>query len=149
MIGLQGEKFRKFKRLARILRSNGGSPPARLTSEPTGHRNGQILYGTFSAQKNLDSRNLESGEERRLTAHTDSNRYPRFSPDGKRLAHVSTRTGNWEIFVLGIEWGHGPKTHLTPLEVCLGTDPFRPAPETDHQPAAPHPPATGSAPRPA
>jgi TolB protein len=87
----------------------GSKNPMRLTSgagttlQPAVSRNGQILYGTWSRQTDLYIRKLESGEERRLTAHTEDNDLPRFSPDGEKIIYDSSRTGNREIFLLDIE----------------------------------------------
>ena len=92
----------------------GSKDPIQLTSvtgsaiwtiNPTVSLNGQVLYNTFRHRQDLYLRNFESGEERRLTAHTGDNFHGGLSPDGKKVVYESTRTGNWEIFTLDLESG--------------------------------------------
>src|SRR5262245_18914773 len=45
------------------------------------------------------------GEARLLVSHPASESRPLYSPDGKRLAFVSTRTGNGDIYLLTFETG--------------------------------------------
>jgi hypothetical protein len=47
------------------------------------------------------------GEATRLTNH-ESDRSPAFSPDGSRLAYMSTRNGNWDIYITSTE-GSAPR----------------------------------------
>ena len=42
---------------------------------------------------------IDGGEPTRITNHV-SDRAPVFSPDGSRLAYMSTRNGNWDIFTV-------------------------------------------------
>ncbi len=42
------------------------------------------------------------GDARLVVGHTANDYRPRFSPDGKRLAFISTRTGNGDIYVLDL-----------------------------------------------
>ena len=42
---------------------------------------------------------------RRLTVHTASDIYPKFSPDGKWVAFTSNRYGNWDVFIIPSEGG--------------------------------------------
>ena len=42
---------------------------------------------------------------RRLTDHAAADTRPRWSPDGRRIAFVSTRDGNSEIYEMGIDGG--------------------------------------------
>jgi len=51
------------------------------------------------------------GEETRLTNH-ESDRSPAFSPDGSQLAYMSTRNGNWDIYVVSTE-GSAPRQITT------------------------------------
>src|SRR5436190_2841934 len=51
------------------------------------------------------------GEARLLVSHAASESRPLYSPDGKRLAFVSTRTGNGDIYVL--TFGTGELRRLT------------------------------------
>jgi dipeptidyl aminopeptidase/acylaminoacyl peptidase len=56
---------------------------------------------------------VAGGAPRRLTSHPKSDAQPRFSPDGKRLAFVSTRDGGPQVFVL--ELGGGEARKVTTL----------------------------------
>ncbi len=70
---------------------------------PVMARDGRILYETFSHQTDLFTQNLDGTEEERLTSHTHDNFGARFSPDGRRVAYSSTRTGNAKIWLLDLE----------------------------------------------
>jgi Tol biopolymer transport system component/C-terminal processing protease CtpA/Prc len=48
---------------------------------------------------------VNGGEARLLVSHPASESRPLYSPDGKRLAFVSTRTGNGDIYLLTFETG--------------------------------------------
>ena len=48
---------------------------------------------------------LRGGEARLLVSHLASESRPIYSPDGKALAFVSTRSGNGDIYVLNLETG--------------------------------------------
>ena len=48
---------------------------------------------------------LNGGEARLLVSHAATESRPLYSPDGKRLAFVSTRTGNGDIYVLALDTG--------------------------------------------
>jgi len=43
---------------------------------------------------------FQAAEETSLTDSPDEDFYPAWSPDGRRLAFVSTRSGNWDIWVM-------------------------------------------------
>src|SRR6267378_4356652 len=45
------------------------------------------------------------GEARLLVSHPASESRPLYSPDGRRLAFISTRTGNGDIYILTLETG--------------------------------------------
>src|ERR1043165_6190509 len=47
----------------------------------------------------------EGGEARLLVSHPATESRPLYSPDGKRLAFVSTRTGNGDVYVLDFASG--------------------------------------------
>jgi Tol biopolymer transport system component len=89
------------KKPMRLISDAGG-----WVSYPTVSRNGQILYNTGSHQTDLYIRDLQSGEERRLTTNTADNFSASFSPDGKQVVYYSSRTGNAEIFALDLESGN-------------------------------------------
>src|SRR5262245_27997036 len=48
---------------------------------------------------------VNGGEARLLVSHPANESRPLYSPDGKRLAFVSTRTGNGDIYLLTFETG--------------------------------------------
>src|SRR5437764_1300032 len=48
---------------------------------------------------------ISGGEARLLVSHAATESRPLYSPDGKRLAFVSTRSGNADIFVLTLASG--------------------------------------------
>ncbi len=54
---------------------------------------------------------FEGGEAIRLTNH-ESDRAPVFSPDGSRLAYMSTRGGNWDIYTISTA-GSSPRQITT------------------------------------
>jgi Tol biopolymer transport system component len=68
-------------------------------------RNGDIIYSSTSHQTDLYLQDLASEEQQRLTQHTQDNFGAKLSPDGRRVAYMSTRTGNAEIWVLDLESG--------------------------------------------
>src|SRR4051812_11857609 len=45
------------------------------------------------------------GEARLLVSHPATESRPLFSPDGKKLAFTSTRTGNGDVYVLALSTG--------------------------------------------
>src|SRR5918998_5877258 len=45
------------------------------------------------------------GEARLLVSHPASDSRPLYSPDGRRLAFVSTRSGNGDLYVLNFDTG--------------------------------------------
>src|SRR5215218_2653893 len=47
----------------------------------------------------------EGGEARLLVSHQATESRPLYSPDGRRLAFVSTRTGNGDVYVLDFDSG--------------------------------------------
>jgi serine/threonine protein kinase len=71
----------------------------------------RIAYGSFSHDTLLYVANLETGEHRQITSHTADNFGPRFSTDGKKVAYHSTRTGNSEIWLHGLDGG--PEVRFT------------------------------------
>jgi Tol biopolymer transport system component len=55
--------------------------------------------------------NADGSGVTRLTDDPDSDKSPSWSPDGARIAFVSDRDGNWEIYVMNAD-GSG-QTNLT------------------------------------
>jgi dipeptidyl aminopeptidase/acylaminoacyl peptidase len=60
---------------------------------------------------------VAGGEPRRLTSHPKSDSAPRFSPDGKRLAFLSTRAGGAQVFILELDGGEARKATSLVTEV--------------------------------
>jgi len=75
--------------------------PARLLRHPT-YSNGKVA---FSYLGDLWIANDNGSEVRRLTDHVGRDVYPRFSPDGTRLAFSSNRDGNYDVFVVSTSGG--------------------------------------------
>jgi serine/threonine protein kinase len=63
----------------------------------------RVAYVPFWHDAFLYSVDVESGERRQLTSHTAANYGARYSPDGKSVLYHSTRTGNSEIWLHGLE----------------------------------------------
>jgi len=79
--------------------------------EPIVSRTGRVMYNTFDHQTDLYVRDLESGDDRRLTSHTHDNFGGRFSPDGRHMVYSSSRTGRSELWV--IDLADGSERQLT------------------------------------
>ena len=56
---------------------------------------------------------VSGGEATRLTNH-ESDRSPDFSPDGSRLAYMSTRSGNWDIYTISTDGSAPQQITLAP-----------------------------------
>ncbi|QEH36840.1 Prolyl tripeptidyl peptidase precursor [Aquisphaera giovannonii] len=57
------------------------------------------------------------GEPRRLTTAPGTNNHPRWSPDGKTIAFVSTRGGSSQIWLLPMEGGEARPLTSLPIDV--------------------------------
>jgi dipeptidyl aminopeptidase/acylaminoacyl peptidase len=66
-----------------------------------------LAGGTRNAELWLAA--LAGGEPRRLTTHKASDMRPRFSPDGKSLAFLSTREGSSQVWLLELAGGEPRK----------------------------------------
>jgi serine/threonine protein kinase/dipeptidyl aminopeptidase/acylaminoacyl peptidase len=71
----------------------------------------RIAYNPFWHDTFLFSVDLETGERRQLTAHTQDNFGARFSPNSTSVAYHSTRTGNSEIWLHHLDGR--PETRIT------------------------------------
>jgi len=74
----------------------------------------RIVYAPFWHDQFLYVADVESGESRQLTSHGQGNVDARFSPDGRRIAYASGRTGNSEIWLFDLE--DGSETRFTDHE---------------------------------
>jgi TolB protein len=89
---------------------------------PVVARNGRISYTQFSHQVDLYWAPLERGQERhtRLTAHSLDNFGARVSPDGRKILYHSSRTGNFELWVLDRESGNERQLTEDPAMDAMG-----------------------------
>ncbi len=65
--------------------------------------NGRLAFEQFSDRADLYWTQIGGGAEEQLTFNNADDYAPRFSPDGKRIAFHSNRTGNDEIWLLDLE----------------------------------------------
>ena len=96
----------KLKRLADPAVSPDGKWVAYEATEvalPSGDRNKDVYLVPVAG-----------GEPRRLTSHPKSDGRPRWSPDGKRLAFLSTREGSSQVYVLDLLGGEPVKATSLP-----------------------------------
>jgi tricorn protease len=80
-----------------------------VVAEPTVSPDGREI--AFASAGDIWTVSAAGGDARLLVAHTASESRPLYSPDGSRLAFVSNRTGNGDIYVLGL--ASGSLTRLT------------------------------------
>ena len=93
-----------FPRLAFDLRAQAQEPIAiRMASDFTLSPDGQTLV--FRWANELWSTSTLGGNVSRLTNHPAIDAEPRFSPDGKRIAFVSNRSGSNQIYVMDAQGG--------------------------------------------
>src|SRR5262245_27978593 len=92
--------------IAGQLDTRGTPPAAPLYSfaEPGVSPDGREI--AFTSGGDIWSVPVTGGEARLLVADRENDRRPLFSPDGRRLAFVSTRTGGGDIYVLDLASGH-------------------------------------------
>lgn len=90
-------------------------------TSPVGHR---LAYTQAFSDTNIWRLDLAVGKGRNVVpqefiASTKADNWPEFSPDGKRIMFLSLRSGDYEIWVCGIE-GENP-IQLTELHAHTGT----------------------------
>jgi len=95
-----------------ITNTNAQEKEARLLRFPAIHGD-QIV---FSYAGDLYTVDANGGTARRLTSHKGYEMFPRFSPDGSKIAFTGQYDGNTEVFVMPAEGG-SPKrlTHTATL----------------------------------
>ena len=91
------EDFIRIKRVADPQVSPDGTRVAYVVTEMDLERN--------SSNSDIWLIPLKGGAARRLTASPKSDSHPRWSPDGKALAFISSRSGTPQIWLLGIDGG--------------------------------------------
>ena len=79
------------------------SPPAYVFAEPGISPDGGEI--AFSSGGDIWTVPAAGGDARLLVADAADDRRPLFSPDGRSLAFVSTRTGGGDVYVLSLETG--------------------------------------------
>ncbi len=95
--------------------SDAQDKEARLLRFPAIYEN-QIV---FSYAGDLYSVDADGGTARRLTSHKGYEMFPRFSPDGSRIAFTGQYDGNTEVFVMPAEGGSPKRLTYT---ATLGRD---------------------------
>jgi dipeptidyl aminopeptidase/acylaminoacyl peptidase len=84
-----------------------------------------VLYSQTDVDLGANARNTDlwivpvaGGEPRRLTSHAKSDTRGRFSPDGRRVAFVSTRDGGGQVYVMDV--GGGEPRQVTSMATEAG-----------------------------
>jgi len=72
-------------------------------SGPVTGRNGKLAYYSQKHQTDVYRIELPNREETRMTFHGGYNFPARFSPDGRKIAYQSNRTGNTDIWELDLD----------------------------------------------
>lgn len=80
----------------------------------------RIVYAPFWHDTFLYVVDVETGERDQITSHAGNNFGARFAPDGRTVAYVSDRTGNFEIWLHHLDGR--PETRFTD-NTELGTSP--------------------------
>ncbi len=60
----------------------------------------------------------DGGGLRRLTAHPDADHSPRWSPDGRSLYFISTRSGSSQVWRIAVDGGEAEQITREPLDVA-------------------------------
>ncbi len=84
-----------------LLAAGSGAEEARLLRFPDIH--GDRVAFVYAGDIWLAA--SRGGEARRLTSHEGMELFPKFSPDGKRIAFSAEYGGNRQIYVVGVEGG--------------------------------------------
>ena len=110
-------QLRPLRHGRRRAERRAGSPPIPGSEgEPVWTPDGARLVYTATPRggaPQLVSMPADGGDARPLTASTGGNRSPDVSPDGRRVAFVSTRDGNPEIYETDIDGGEARRLTKT------------------------------------
>jgi len=101
--------------MAAITQSHGQDETARLMRFPAIHGN-QIV---FSYAGDLYTVEADGGTARRITSHKGYEMFPRFSPDGSKIAFTAQYDGNTEVYVMPAQGGSPKRLTYT---ATLGRD---------------------------
>jgi len=104
-----------FLLLLSVLLAASAQDEARLMRFPAIHGD-QIV---FSYAGSLYTVNSSGGTARKLTGHDGYEMFPRFSPDGSRIAFTGQYDGNTEVFIIPAEGGEPKRLTYT---ATLGRD---------------------------
>ena len=81
--------------------ASAAAPEGRLMRFPS--TNGHEVVFTYGGD--LYSAPLAGGEARRLTSHLGYEMFPRFSPDGSKIAFTGHYDGNTEVYLMDARGG--------------------------------------------
>ncbi len=92
-----------FLLAALLFSSNAQTAPSPSFAEPSLSPDGREI--AFASGGDIWTVPAQGGEARLLVSHPATESRPVYSPDGKRVAFISTRTGNGDIYVLDFASG--------------------------------------------
>ncbi len=78
-----------------------------------------FVITTMDREKNTSTQNIwvqpvEGGEPRQLTSSPETDFHPRWSPDGKKIAFISSRNGTPQVWMIDSRGGEAyPVTHIS------------------------------------
>jgi dipeptidyl aminopeptidase/acylaminoacyl peptidase len=83
-----------------------------------------VVYVMSELDRSTDKSNADlylipyaGGEPKRLTTSTGADNHPRWSPDGKTISFVSTRSGSAQVWLLPIDGGEARQLTKLPVDV--------------------------------
>ena len=98
-----------------------------MSSNQAGYVRWPTVHGervVFVSEDDLWEVALQGGAARRLTSGLGEARYPAFSPDGSKIAYVSTEEGATEVYVMDADGGPGRQlTFLGTAAAVVGWSP--------------------------
>src|SRR5207244_1527828 len=62
-----------------------------------------VAFQSWGHQEDIYVMKSDGSGEKQLTNDIYKDRLPRFSPDGRRIAFFSNRSGNFEIWIIGTD----------------------------------------------